>query len=103
MLNRVKSALRIKNTTLFDEELILIIQSVVEDLKHLGVLNPSIEWDDESLVENPRIVMACILYAKSQFGNTNPDKKVVWLTRYNETLIKLGVDVDCQAESESGD
>ena len=67
MLENVKTALRIRNTS-FDGEIEDLIDAARHDLALSGVLVEKTESDDD-----PLIIRAIITYCKANFGYDNPD------------------------------
>lgn len=73
LLPAVRNALRIKSTTLYDEELLLYINNVIHDFK---TLNLEVE-KSTALLQT-----ACIYYAKSAFGIGPVEEKDGWKNMY---------------------
>lgn len=75
LLPTVRKALRIKSTTLYDEELLLYIDNVIHDFKTL----------DLDVEKSPALLQnACIFYAKSVFGIGSVDEKDGWKKMYED-------------------
>jgi hypothetical protein len=79
MLEKVKTHLRIKATTAFDEEVQGLIAACITDLKRVGIviadlapyLPPEQEGEPaEPTAGDPLIERAIILYVKANFGYT---------------------------------
>ncbi len=83
ILAKVKSAHRIKSSTLYDDELTIYIQTVFDDIDRLNI---DVDATD------PRIVHLCILKSKGYFGNSDPANKDLWQKMYNEQLKLLFMD-----------
>jgi uncharacterized phage protein (predicted DNA packaging) len=69
MLDKIKEALRIKNTTAFDSEITDLISAAKADLVLSGILESKISDTD------PLIIRSIILYAKSHFGIDNTESE----------------------------
>lgn len=75
MLNRVKSALRIK-TAAFDDEVQGLIYACLADLRLVGINVPEPPAVGEaSMADDPLIARAVILYAKAHFGFSDDSEK----------------------------
>lgn len=85
LLQKVKSALRISRSTMYDDEIESYILAVKDDCARNGVV-----FDDE---ESPQLILLCIMYAKSQMGISNTGNGDIWLRRYKERLINTVTDV----------
>lgn len=94
LLAKVKSAMRIKTSTLYDDEIDLYIETVLDDLNRLSV-------DIDS--SDARIANLCILKTKSHFGNSQPEIKEVWMKMYNEQLRLVFMDGRRSKKQEVGD
>ena len=75
MLEKVRLALRLKNTA-YDEEIIDIIEAAKLDLKGAGV--------KKLIDEDPLIRRAIIIYSKANFGLNNPDAE-----KYQQSFTTL--------------
>lgn len=76
----VRTALRIR-TTAYDEELVLYIEHVLEEFRRIGV-----EDYFSSTATN-----CVIAYVKSQFGNSDAEKKGAWMKTYERILVGMVV------------
>ena len=66
MLNKVKLALRINNSS-FDEEIKNLIDACKKELELAGIASSNIRYTDSLIVQ------AIIYYCKANFGYDNPD------------------------------
>lgn len=73
LLPAVRKALRIKSTTLYDEELLLYIDNVIHDFKTLDL-------DVEK--STTLLQTACVFYVKSAFGIGSTEDKDGWKLMY---------------------
>ena len=76
LLPKTRRALRIMTATLYDEELLLYIDTVLHDFRTLGLNTEEV---------SPLLETACIYYAKSAFGTGGTEDKEAWHQMY-ETL-----------------
>ncbi len=71
----LRRAHRIMSTRLYDDELILHVNTVLQDLNTLHI-------NTEKLT--PNISMACVFYSKSTFGIGGTDDKGAWKIMYED-------------------
>lgn len=94
LLAKVKSAMRIKSSTLYDDEISLYIGTVFDDIDRLNVfIEPS----------DARFANLCILKTKAHFGNSQPEVKELWMKMYNEQLKIVVMDGRQKKKEEAGD
>lgn len=82
ILPKVKAAMRIKASTLYDIELEVYIKAVLDDLDRLSI----------SLEDIDKVAHLCILKTKGYFGNSDPGPKDIWQRMYNDTLRQTYLD-----------
>lgn len=82
ILPKVKAAMRIKASTLYDSELEMYIKAVLDDLDRLSI----------SLEDVDKVAHLCILKTKGCFGNSDPGPKDIWQRMYNDTLRQTYLD-----------
>lgn len=82
ILPKVKAAMRIKASTLYDIELEMYIKAVLDDLDRLSI----------SLEDIDKVAHLCILKTKGHFGNSDPGPKDIWQRMYNDTLRQTYLD-----------
>ncbi|WP_289683748.1 phage head-tail connector protein [Faecalibaculum rodentium] len=82
ILPKVKAAMRIKASTLYDSELEMYIKAVLDDLDRLSI----------SLEDIDKVAHLCILKTKGYFGNSDPGPKDIWQRMYNDTLRQMYLD-----------
>lgn len=85
ILDDVKTALRIKGTNLYDDELKAYIGMCFYDLKRLNVF-----FDEDN--PEPEIRTAVITYVKSQFGTTDVNYKESMRSAYQSLRLLLYLD-----------
>lgn len=83
MLEIVKKALRIV-TTDFDDEIQLLIDACVENMRALGVL---VETGSDGSIESAQVRLAIVSYCKWQFGENDSQDK--WRTIYDRMLAEM--------------
>lgn len=76
ILPKVKAAMRIKASTLYDSELEMYIKAVLDDLDRLSI----------SLEDVDKVAHLCILKTKGYFGNSDPGPKEMWQKMYQDML-----------------
>lgn len=92
MLNRVKSALRIK-TAAFDDEVQGLIDACLADLRLVGIHVPEPPAVGEaSMAGDPLIARAVILYAKAHFGFSDDSEKYQKAYDYLKCALSLAGD-----------
>ncbi|WP_067557268.1 phage head-tail connector protein [Faecalibaculum rodentium] len=82
ILPKVKAAMRIKASTLYDSELEMYIKAVLDDLDRLSI----------SLEDVDKVAHLCILKTKGYFGNSDPGPKDIWQRMYHDTLRQTYLD-----------
>ncbi len=82
ILPKVKAAMRIKASTLYDSELEMYIKAVLDDLDRLSI----------SLEDVDKVAHLCILKTKGYFGNSDPEPKDIWQRMYHDTLRQTYLD-----------
>lgn len=82
ILPKVKAAMRIKASTLYDSELEMYIKAVLDDLDRLSI----------SLEDVDKVAHLCILKTKGYFGNSGPGPKDIWQRMYHDTLRQTYLD-----------
>ena len=85
ILDKVKLSLRIKGTTVYDNELEIYINTCLYDLKRVGIFINPMSLDDE-------IQTAVICYVKSKFGNTDLTYKEAMYRAYQDIRLALAMD-----------
>lgn len=93
MLNRVKSALRIK-TAAFDDEVQGLIYACLADLRLVGIHVPEQPpaVGEASMGIDPLIARAVILYAKAHFGFSDDSEKYQKAYDYLKCALSLAGD-----------
>lgn len=82
ILPKVKAAMRIKASTLYDSELEMYIKAVLDDLDRLSI----------SLEDVDKVAHLCILKTTGYFGNSDPGPKDIWQRMYHDTLRQTYLD-----------
>lgn len=97
MLDKVRSALRIKSDA-FDREILGLISSGLADMRIAGISIPNDDddGDDEQHPLGPLIERAVILYAKANFGFFDDSEK--YQKAYDHLKISLGLAGDDSVE-----
>lgn len=85
ILEQVKTALRIKSSTAYDDELTTYINACLYDLDRLNI-KYSLEETE------PEIITIIIVYVKSKFGNNNADYKDSMWSVYENLRTTLLLD-----------
>lgn len=83
LLKLSKECLSIVNTsTLKDQEITMLINSAISDLKRL-------EIDVEKHIEDDLVKNTIVIYVKANFGDGDIDKRNEYLKRYKSNLREL--------------
>lgn len=87
LLEAVRKALRINSSKLYDDELNIYIDAVLDDLERHHI---DLDGADDRLLA--RVKDLCVMRAKSRFGNSGPDVKQIWGNMYDMAFRKVAMD-----------
>lgn len=85
ILSKVKIALRIKNSTAYDDELTVYIKACLYDLNRLNIVYNEESPEDE-------IITCVICYVKSKFGSGNESYKESMRLAYEDLRMAIFLD-----------
>ena len=85
ILEKVKIALRIKNSTAYDDELTVYIKACLYDLNRLNIVYDTENPEDE-------IITCVICYVKSKFGSGNESYKESMRLAYEDLRMAIFLD-----------
>lgn len=85
LLDEVKGALRIRSSTIYDDEITTLIESCLYDLDRLGICYDVINMESE--------VKQCVFaYVKANLGTADVDRKQAFYDAYKRTRKALMMD-----------
>lgn len=85
ILEKVKVALRIKNSTAYDDEIETYIRACLYDLDRLNIVYEQDDPEDE-------IITCIICYVKSKFGSGNESYKESMKAAYRDLRMDIFLD-----------